>query len=84
MDWIKWKYRQLKQWLIYLVMYRAYWKKLWLSESDNANWEIRHDSKTKEITLMYVPEDNYSKNDIEIKVPYDQFEDLVKFIIRIR
>lgn len=84
MGWIKWKYRQLKQWLIYFVMYRAYWKKLWLSESDNANWEIRHDSNTKEITLMYVPEDNYSKNDIEIKVPYEQFEDLVKFIIRIR
>ena len=84
MVWIKWKYRQLKQWLIYFVMYRAYWKKLWLSESDNANWEIRNDSNTKEITLMYVPEDNYSKNDIEIKVPYEQFEDLVKFIIRIR
>ena len=84
MDWIKWKYRQLKQWLIYFVMYRAYWKKLWLSESDNANWEIRHDSETKEITLMYVPEDDYNKKDIKIKVPYDQFEDLVKFIIRIR
>ena len=84
MDWIKWKYRQLKQWLIYFVMYREYWKKLWLSESDNANWEIRHDSETKEITLMYVPEDDYNKKDIKIKVPYDQFEDLVKFIIRIR
>ena len=60
------------------------WKKLWLSESDNANWEIRHDSKTKEIALMYVPEDDYSKNDIEIKVPYEHFEDLVKFIIKIQ
>ena len=84
MDWIKWKYRQLKQWFMYFVMYRAYWKKLWLSESDNANWEIRHDVKTKEITLLYVPEDDYSKKDIEIKVPYEQFEDLVKFMIRIR
>jgi hypothetical protein len=65
-------------------MYRAYWKKLWLSESDNGNWEIRNDSKTKEIILLYVPEDNYSKNDVEIKVPYEQFEDLVKFITRIR
>ena len=84
MDWIKWKYRQLKQWIIYVFMYRAYWKKLWLSESDDANWEISHDSKTKEITLLYVPEDDYSKNDVEIKVPYEHFEDLVKFIIRIR
>ena len=83
MDCIKWKYRQLKQWLIYFFMYHAHWKKIWLSESDNANWEIRHDSKTKEITLMYVPKDDYSKKDIEIKVPYEQFEDLVKFIIRI-
>jgi len=29
--------------------------------------KIRHDSKTKEITLLYVPEDGYSNNDI----PYD-------------
>lgn len=84
MNLIKWKYRQLKQWLIYFFMYRAYWKKLWNSESDNANWEIRHDSDKKTVTLHYVPEENYSKNDIEIKVPYEQFEDLVKFIIRIR
>jgi hypothetical protein len=56
MDWIKWKYRQLKQWLIYFVMYRAFWKKLWNSESDNANWEIWHDSDKKTVTLHYVPE----------------------------
>jgi hypothetical protein len=55
-----------------------------LSESDNANWEIVHNVETKEITLIYVPLDDYSKNDIKIKVPYDQFEDLVKFIIKIR
>ena len=60
------------------------WKKLLLSESDNADWEIRHDSKTKEITLLYVPEDGYSNNDIEIKMPYEHFEDLVNFIIKIQ
>ena len=84
MDWIRWKYRQLNQWLIYFFMYRAFWKSLYLSESDNANWEIRNDTKTKEVTLLYVPEDEYGKEDIEIKVPYEQFEDLVKFMIRIR
>ena len=78
MNYIKWKYRQLKQLLIYFVMYRAFWKKLWLSESDNANWEILHDSERKTVTLHYVPED------VKIEVPYDQFEDLVKFMIRIR
>lgn len=84
MDWIKWKYRQLKQWLIYFVMYRAFWKKLCNYESDNANWEIWHDSDKKIVTLHYVPEDDYSDKDVKIKVPYDQFEDLVKFMIRIR
>lgn len=66
------------------VMYYAFWKKLWNSESDNANWEIWHDSDKKTVTLHYVPEDNYSDKDVKIEVPYDQFEDLVKFMIRIR
>jgi hypothetical protein len=65
-------------------MYRAFWKKLWNSESDNANWEIWHDSDKKTVTLHYVPEDDYSDKDVKIEVPYNQFEDLVKFIIKIR
>lgn len=84
MDWIKWKYRQLKQWLIYFVMYRAFWKKLWVSESDNSKWEILHDNKTKTVELHYVPNDDYSDDDIKIRMQYDDFEDLVKFMIRIR
>jgi hypothetical protein len=84
MDWIKWKYRQLKQWLIYFVMYRAFWKKLWVSESDNSKWEILHDSENKTVELHYVPNDDYSNKDVKIKMQYDDFEDLVKFMIRIR
>jgi len=84
MDWIKWKYRQMKQWIIYFVMYRAFWKKLWVSESDNSKWEILHDSENKTVELHYVPNDDYSNKDVKIKMQYDDFEDLVKFIIRIR
>ena len=80
----KWKYRQLKQWLTYLIMYRAFWKKLWISESDNSKWEILHDSETKTVELYYVPHDDYSSDDVKIKMQYDDFEDLVKFMIRIR
>ena len=46
--------------------------------------EIWHDSDKKTVVLHYVPEDNYSDKDVKIEVPYDQFEDLVKFIIKIR
>lgn len=60
------------------------WKKLLNSESDNAYWEILHDSNKKTVTLHYVPEDDYSDKDVKIEVPYNQFEDLVKFMIRIR
>lgn len=84
MDWIKWKYKKLKQWLIYFFMYRAFWKKLYNSESDNSNWEIWNNSDKKTVTLHYVPEDDYSNKDVKLEVSYDQFEDLVKFILRIR
>jgi len=84
MDCIKWKYRQLKQWVIYFVMYRAFWKKLWVSESDNSKWEILHDSEAKTVELHYVPNDDYSIDDVKIKMQYDDFEDLVKFMIMIR
>lgn len=84
MDWIKLKYKQLIKWFMYFLMYRAYWKKLWISESDNANWEILNNSDKKTVTLYYIPEDDYTEKDIKIEVPYEQFGDLVKFIIRIR
>ena len=84
MDWIKWKYLQLKQWTMYFVMYRAFWKTLWVSESDNSKWEILHNSETKTVELHYVPNDDYSSDDVKIKMQYDDFEDLVKFMIRIR
>jgi hypothetical protein len=84
LDWTGWKLRQLKKWLAYSVLYRALWKKLWISESDRANWEILHNLEKKTVTLQYVPEDDYGDRDVRIEVPYDHFEDLVKFMIRIR
>jgi hypothetical protein len=84
MNWIKWKFIQLKQCFINIVLYRAFWKKLLNSESDNANWEIWHNSDKKTVTLHYVPQNDYSEKDVKIEVPYEQFEDLVKFMIRIR
>lgn len=84
MNWLKWKFKQIKQWVINFIIYRAYWKKLCNAESEKANWEIVHDSDKKTVTLHYVPEEDYSDKDIKIEVPYNQFEDLVKFIIKIR
>jgi hypothetical protein len=74
---------KIKQRIIYFIVYREFWKKLCNSESVNANWEIIHNSDTKNITLHYVPEDDYSEKDIKIDMSYERFEDLVKFLIRI-
>lgn len=84
MSWIKWKCREFRKWAMYSFMYRARWKKLWNSESDNANWEIVHDSKEKTVTLHYVPNDDYSKEDVKIQMSYEHFEDLVKFMLTIK
>ena len=62
----------------------AFWKKLWISESDNSKWEILHDSENKTVELHYVPNDDYSSSDVKIKMQYEHFDDLVKFLIRIR
>lgn len=83
MDLIKWRLRQLKQWFIYFIIYRGFWKKLWNSESDYGNWEIWHDNENEKVTLHYVPEDNYSDEDIKIEMSYKEFEDLVKLMIRV-
>jgi len=47
-------------------------------------WEILHNSDKKTVMLHYVPEEDYSEKDIKIELTYDQFEDLVKFIIKIQ
>jgi len=60
------------------------WKSILNSESKKSFWEITNNIKDKTITLSYVPEDNYSKKDVEIIVPYDQFKDLVKFMKRMK
>lgn len=62
---------------------KALWEKLLNSESTNAHWEIWHDSDEKEVTLHYVPEEDYSDKDVKIKMPYDQFDDLLKFMKRL-
>ena len=84
MNWIKWKLKQLNKWLTYKLLYKARWKKCLNWESDESYWEIWHDSDKNTVTLHYVPEENYGKKDIKIEVPYDRFEDLVKFMINIR
>lgn len=62
---------------------KPYWNTLWNAESDNSNWEIWHHEKKKEITLQYIPEGDYSKNDIKIKMSYEHFDDLVDFLKRL-
>lgn len=56
------------------------WITLWNAESPNSNWEVWHHSRYKQITLQYIPEDDYSKNDIKIKMSYEHFEDLIDFL----
>lgn len=60
----------------------AYCTKIWNAESKNANWEILHDANSKNVTIIYVPEDDYSDKDVKIQVPYEHFEDLIEFIKR--
>ncbi|MFW5795263.1 MAG: hypothetical protein ACOCV1_07245 [Bacillota bacterium] len=84
MDWLKWKFREFKKWFTYFIMYRGFWKKLWNSESDKSYWEILHDNEDKTVTLHYISEEDYCDKDVKIKMKYEQFEDLIKFIIRIR
>jgi hypothetical protein len=59
------------------------WKEICNSESQEAFWEITHDSKAQTVRLIFVPDDDRSANDIDIKLNYEQFEDLCKFINRI-
>lgn len=84
MKWLIWKFKQFKRWLTYRICLRYRWKKLWNSESDKAHWEILHDAENKTVRLHYIPNDDYSKDDTKIRMEYDQFEDLVKFINRIK
>jgi hypothetical protein len=46
-------------------------------------WEITNDSDEETVRLLYVPNDNYSKEDIAINVDYSRFKDLVDFITRL-
>lgn len=84
MTWIKWKIKQFKNFLRNFLLYRAKWKKLFNSESENSHWEIINDNDSKKITLLYIPNDDYSEEDIRIEISHEEFEDLVKFLIRIR
>lgn len=84
MTWIKWKIKQFKNFLRNFLLYRAKWKKLFNSESEKSYWEIINDNDNKKITLLFVPNDDYSEEDIRIKISHEEFEDLVKFLIRIR
>lgn len=56
------------------------WNLLWMEKSPNSNWEIWHHSRDNKITLQYVPEGDYSKNNIKIKLTYEHFEDLIDFL----
>ena len=57
-----------------------FWKTLWNAESEKAYWEINHDSEKEEVVLHYVPNEDYSKEDIRITLTYEKFEDLIEFI----
>ena len=54
---------------------RAFWEVLFNSESKLSHWEIIKDIDNKTVRLFYVPNDNYSKDDIEIKENIQEFKD---------
>lgn len=62
---------------------QPYWYAIFNIESENSHWEIWNDDILKTMTIHYVPEDNFTVNDIKITVPYEQFEELVKLIKKI-
>jgi hypothetical protein len=57
------------------------------SESPESHWEIFNhniqlvdETPTEEVTLLYVPEDDYSANDVKIKMPHEHFIELVRYL----
>ncbi|MEX0598961.1 MAG: hypothetical protein WD512_20925 [Candidatus Paceibacterota bacterium] len=56
------------------------WRDIWVSESDDSHWEILNDNKNNTVELHYIPNDDYSDEDVKIKIPHTHFEDLVKLI----
>lgn len=87
--------KRLIRWLTLKLLYRGKWKNLWDAESELSYWEVKRPVKGININvgkvefedyreLMFVPNPNYSEDDVKIKLTEEQFEDLVKFIILIR
>lgn len=66
----------------YYLLSRKKWKKYWNIESDDSKWEIWNDIENKQITLHYVPKEDYSPSDIKIKMSYEEFNDLNKVLTR--
>lgn len=61
-----------------------FWKELWLSESEKAFWEINHNNLEKKVNLLYVPNEQYSQEDVNIPLTYEEFEDLIGFINKLK
>lgn len=56
------------------------WKNILSSESESSKWEIVNHKLSSTICLHYVPNDDYSSDDIKINMSYDDFIDLCEFI----
>jgi len=55
-----------------------YWKLIGVGESKKGFWEIQSQDDDN-ILLHYVPDEDYSENDIKIKVPFEHFQDLLTY-----
>lgn len=49
-------------------------------ESQESKWEIVHTTESKNVRLHFVPNDNYSDEDVNINLTYVEFQDLIKFM----
>lgn len=60
-----------------------FWRSLWVSESPQSFWEMVHDSSEKTVVLHYIPNSDYSDDDVKIELNYDEFQDLLDFARRL-
>lgn len=59
------------------------WQNIHHAESDLSKWEMTHDKQQKTVRLLFVKNDDYSKEDRELVMDYNEFEDLLKFMNRL-
>lgn len=64
--------------------YPPAWKGMALAESEKDYWEIVNDPLKKVVNFIHLPNPDKDDGHIQLSLTYDQFDDLVNFIQRIK